>query len=220
MAKILVIGGTRGIGLEMVKCVLQRGHNATAFARNPNEIILEHPHLELVRGDARNAAEVAGALSGVDAVIMTLGVKPGPRRMLLPVTLFSSATRILLAAMAETGVRRLVAITGIGASESRSAIPCVARPAFDLALGNAYDDKGRQERLIADSETDWTIVRPGVLINTPACRKYKVLDDPSTWHPGLTSRADVAAFAVACAVDGNYLRKAPLILTHSIGCRE
>jgi putative NADH-flavin reductase len=218
MAKILIIGGSRGIGLEAIKCTLQRGHTATAFARNPEEITLEHPHFDRVQGDARNVADIAPALSEVDAVIMTLGVKPGPRRMFRPVTLFSSATRILLAAMAETGVRRLVAITGLGASESRSVIPLIARPAFDIALGNAYDDKGRQERLIADSETDWTIIRPGILINTPASQKYKVLDDPSTWRPGLTSRADAAAFAVACAIDGRYLRRAPLILTHSIGC--
>ena len=179
---------------------------------------LQHANLETFKGDALRQQDVVAALGNVDAVIMALGIRPSLRRTFAPVTLFSSATRILLAAMAASDVRRLVAITGLGASESRAAIPRLMRPAFDLALGNAYDDKGRQERLIANSDTDWTIVRPGILTNGPAIRNLAVLDDPAAWSPGLTSRADAGTFSVRCAVSMDYWRKAPVILTHKLGC--
>jgi uncharacterized protein YbjT (DUF2867 family) len=120
--------------------------------------------------------------------------------------------------MSETGVRRLVAITGLGASESRAAIPFPARPAFDMALGRAYDDKGRQERLIANSDTEWTLVRPGILTNGKATRHCKVITEPDEWRPGITTRADAGAFAAACATDNTYVGKAPVILSNPLSC--
>ena len=219
MANLLIIGASRGIGREAVKNALHNNHSVTAFSRNP-DVALQHNRLQHAVGDARNSAAVLAAMPGVDAVILSLGIKPSLRPTLKPVSLFSSGTRSVLAAMAEAGVRRLVAITGIGASESRSAIPLIARPAFDLALASAYDNKGRQERLIANSDTDWTIVRPGILMNMPASKNFQVLQDPLAWRPGLTSRADAAAFAVECATSRAHLLKAPLLLTRSMGCKR
>lgn len=143
---------------------------------------------------------------------MSLGIKPGQKRTLGRVNLFSESTRVLLAAMAETDVRRLVAITGLGVSKSRERIPLFARPAFDLMLGNAYDDKGRQGRLIANSEADWTIIRPGILYKKAASNSFKVLEDPGAWRPGQTSRSDVAVLAVDCAAGLAHLHKVPVAL--------
>jgi putative NADH-flavin reductase len=213
MANLLIVGASRGIGFEAVKHAMQIGHSVTAFSRKINDLFFQNSCLQRFSGDARNSTDMAAALEGTDAVIMSLGIKPGLKRTLRRVNLFSESTRVLLAAMAETDVRRLVAITGLGASESRAAIPLFARPAFDLLLGNAYDDEGPQERLIANSETDWTIIRPGIFFNRATSNSFKVLEDPGAWRPGLTSRSDVAVFAVDCAAGLAHLHKVPVVLT-------
>jgi hypothetical protein len=67
VATVLIIGASRGVGLETVKAALEAGH----------EIILK------------------------------------------PTRFFSKATRVLVTAMEETQVRRLICVTGFGAGDSR-----------------------------------------------------------------------------------------------------
>jgi putative NADH-flavin reductase len=163
MATVLIIGASRGIGLETVKCALEAGHIVRALARSARRIPVGHPKLTKVSADARDQAAVAGALEGVDAVIQTLGVVAGRDMMLKPVRLFSDATRVLIAAMKETRVKRLIAVTGFGAGDSRNRGGCLYNTAFHLFLGRAYDDKDEQEYLIQESGLDWVIARPVIL---------------------------------------------------------
>src|SRR5262249_47019791 len=53
--------------------------------------------------------------SGVGAVIQSLGVSAGPEVILKPTRVFSKATRVLVTAMEETDVKRLICVTGFGA---------------------------------------------------------------------------------------------------------
>src|SRR2546429_9149069 len=46
VAKVLIIGASRGIGLETVKAGLDAGHSVRALARSARRIRLEHPKLE------------------------------------------------------------------------------------------------------------------------------------------------------------------------------
>src|ERR687891_1863525 len=150
MATVLIIGASRGIGLKTVKRALEAGHIVRALARSARRIRVRHPNLTKVSADARDQAAVAGALEGVDAVIQTIGVPAGRDMMLKPVRLFSDATRVLIAAMKEAGVNRLIAVTGFGAGDSRYRGGCLYNTAFNLFLRRAYDDKDEQEDFIQD----------------------------------------------------------------------
>lgn len=208
--RVLIIGASRGIGLETVKACLAAGHDVRAFARSADRIRTSDRHLESQKGDALDPLDVARALEGVDAVVQTLGV--ATRDLARPVNLFSDATRILVTEMDRSGVKRLISVTGFGAGDSRRAIGCLSRLPFRLFLGRAYDDKDVQERLIEQSQLDWTIVRPGILTPGPASRRYKVLSDPSQWRNGLISRADVASFIVTQLTDMSQVRQAPVLV--------
>ena len=159
-----------------------------------------------------SSAAVTEALEGVDAVVQSLGVPFNLRLFTGPIDLFSAATKVLLPAMQQHGVTRLLAVTGFGAGTSQAAIHPLQRAGFNLVFGRAYADKTRQEEMIVNSALDWTIVRPGVLTNGPARPNYKALADPETWRNGVTSRASVADFIVKSLNDPQWRHAAPVLV--------
>ncbi len=128
-----------------------------------------------------------------------------------PVRLFSRATRVLVAAMTETGVKRLICLTGFGAGDSRGKGGPLYTAAFRLFLGRAYADKDVQEAIVRASALDWVIVRPVILTNGPATGAYRVLVDPKDWRCGFIARADVADFLVRQIDDDTYLGRTPVL---------
>ena len=212
MATVLIIGASKGIGLETVKGALKAGHKVRAMARSEVRLPVRHANLETVTGNALDATAVTQALAGVDVVIQTLGVTAGPDFLFKRVHLFSDATRILVAAMEETGTQRLICVTGFGAGNSRGRGGLLYNTAFHLFLGRVYDDKDVQERIIRNSKLDWTIARPGILTHGPMTRRYKVLDQPGDWRCGFISRADVADFLVKQIDDNQYIGKTPVLI--------
>ncbi|MEM6759403.1 MAG: NAD(P)-binding oxidoreductase [Pseudomonadota bacterium] len=203
---LLVIGATSGIGKLTMESALQRGMPVRAFARSADSLP-EHDLLQRIAGDARQAEDVARALDGAGAVIVALGIRERLAMLWEDERLFSDATAILLAEMANSGVTRALFVTGFGAGRSRSAMSAIERLGHGAVLGRVYADKTRQEHLIEASDTDWTIARPVILTNRPASGRYKVLEDPATWRNGLISRADVAAYLIDAVAQGWHMRQ-------------
>jgi len=211
MANVLIIGASKGVGLEATRQALEGGHQVRALARSAAGIRLSDQKLEKIQGDALNRRDIEAALDGIDVVIQALGVS-SLGDLLRPVSLFSDATRVLVSAMEGKAVKRLICVTGFGAGDSRASISCFQRLPFQMVFGRAYADKSVQERIIKDSLLDWTIARPGVLMNGRRTGRYRVLDEPSAWRNGVISRADVADFLVRQIEDRTYLRKAPVLV--------
>ncbi len=212
MATILVIGASRGIGLETVKAALAAGHDVRAFARSAQSIPVEHAKLTKISGDALGSDDVAAAVQGADAVVQSLGAS-SPANLVFGTTLFSEATRILVDAMQAAGVRRLMMVTGAGAGNSRGRISFLYdNLMFPLLLRRVYDDKDIAEDIVMKSGLDWTIVRPGLLTNGSATNRYKVLTEMKDWRGGAISRADVADFLVKHLDDKTLFGTTPLLV--------
>ena len=209
--RIVVTGASKGIGLETTRQALEAGHRVRALARSAAASGSSNANLEKIRGDALDRRDIAAALDGIDVVIQALGVS-SLGDLFRPVSLFSDATRVLVSAMEGQAVKRLIAVTGFGAGDSRASISCLQRLPFLMVFGRAYADKSVQEQLIKDSSLDWTIARPGVLTNGRRTGRYRILDEPSEWRNGIISRADVADFLVRQIEDGTWLRKAPVLV--------
>jgi uncharacterized protein YbjT (DUF2867 family) len=211
MATVLIIGASRGIGLETVKAALRAGHSVRSLARSARRIPIDHPKLEKMAGDALKMATVKRAVTGVDAIIQSLGVSAGPEIILKPTRLFSKATRVLVTAMEEAQVKRLICVTGFGTGDSLGRGGFLCSAAFHLLLGRVYDDKDVQERIIRRSKLDWVIVRPVILTNGPKTNAYRALVNPRRWTWGFISRADVADFLVKQIDDDAFLHKTPVL---------
>ena len=208
--RVLIVGASKGIGLETTRQALDAGHDVRALARSATAIAVSNPSLEKIRGDALKTEDLEAALVGMDVVIQNLGVGLGD--LFRPVHLFSDATRVLIAAMRSQGVKRLICVTGFGAGDSRARISCRQQLPFQIVFGRAYDDKSLQEKLIKESELDWTIARPGVLTSGPRTGHYRILAEASQWRNGIISRADVAEFLVRQIGDQAYIRKTPVLI--------
>ena len=213
MALVLVVGASRGIGLETIKRALAEGHSVRALARSAATIPLQDEKLQKMAGDALDRTTVAAALSGVDAVIQTLGAPFGPEAVLQGTTLFSRGTRVLVDAMVGARIKRLIAVTGLGAGDSRGHGGFLYDTiVFPLVLKRLYDDKDVQEQIIKRSRLEWTIVRPGLLTNGPPTGAYQALLDAQDWRAGSISRADVADFLVKQVTDRTYVGRTPLLI--------
>src|ERR1044072_294399 len=71
MAKVLIIGASRGIGLETVKAALRAGHRVRALARSAARMPIQDANLDPVSGDAR-----AGEMRGHGRIIYASVVFP------------------------------------------------------------------------------------------------------------------------------------------------
>ena len=214
MAKVLIIGASRGIGFETVKAALRAGHRVRALARSAASVPIQDTKLEKVSGDALDRDTMREALQEVDVAIQTLGVDFAPRLIFEGTSLFSQSTRILVDAMKAAGVKRLVSVTGLGAGDSRGHGGILYDAfVFPLLLKRVYDDKDVQEWIIRSSGLDWTIVRPGLLTNRPATGRYRVLTASKDWRFGAISRTDVADFLVRQVDDRALIGTTPLLIS-------
>ena len=208
--KILVVGASRGIGLEVVKLALAQSHDVTALLRDPARLSLEDERLRKFRGDALDSEDVARAVAGQDAVCSCVGVGGLTRQ---PVSLFSRGARNLLAALESAPRTRLVVVTGIGAGDSRGRGGFFYDKIFQpLLLKTIYEDKDREEALIEASNANWLIVRPGLLTNGPRTGKYRVITDAEASVGGRISRADVADFILNEIERPSRFRQTPALI--------
>ncbi len=195
--KVLVVGATGPTGRLIVKQGIELGHAVTAMARNPATAALPEA-ARVVRADVTRPESLMPAVAGQDAVICCIGTKLSRK----PTTLLSDGTRNLVGAMRESGVRRLVCVTGIGAGDSKGHggffYDRIIQP---LLLNEIYKDKTRQEAVVRDSGLDWTLVRPAALTNGGRTALVKAFTHLDGITVGKISRADVAAFVLATLAD-------------------
>jgi len=169
--RIVVFGANGPTGRELAGQALAAGHDVTAVTRHPEQIP-PRERLAVADADATDARAVSAAVAGSDAVLSALGA-PYTRK---PVTVYSTGTASIIAAMEDHGVRRLV-VTGTAAvdpgyrASDSVFFSRVMEPLFMRLPGKTvYADNRRMEALIQASSLDWTIIRACWLFTRPASR--------------------------------------------------
>jgi nucleoside-diphosphate-sugar epimerase len=179
----------------------------TALVRDPSRLPIAHPRLRVVRGDVLDYGSVEAAVRGQEAVVCALGHK----RFFYPNRILSEGTRNLARAMEAHGVRRLVCQTSLGVGDSAGRMGLYYTLfTIPVILPFYYWDKARQERVVAASALEWTIVRPGLLNDRPARGAVRHGREVGSflWTVRV-SRADVAGFLLDQVASDAYLRAAP-----------
>jgi uncharacterized protein YbjT (DUF2867 family) len=197
--RIVIFGANGQTGRLLTRRALDAGHTAVAVTRRPDDFPIADPALTVAEADVRDGAALPAVIAGADAVLSTLGV-PFTRE---PVDTYSTGTSNIVAAMRETGTRRLVVVSSTGAhpAPGRTGAPFALRlfePIITKTIGKTvYDDIRRMETVVRHSGLAWTIVRPSGLFDGPHVTEYVAgQGDPVG---AFTSRSDLADYLVALA---------------------
>ena len=177
---ITIIGASAGIGLETVKRGLNRNHSITTLSRSEIEIE-KKKSLNMIVGDATNKAELLNSIQNADALIVTLGT----RKNMKATTLFSDFAKLIVEMHREKKIAiPFIFVTGFGA------------------------DKTKMEEIITNSDLNWTVVRPGRLLDKQLTEKYRI---ENKLYKGINiggiNRADVADFLIKQAENQTELKK-------------
>lgn len=202
--KIAILGASGRTGRLLVEQSLAASHTVRALVRDPKKLPIDHPQLEIVRGDATDAAAVRQLVEGCDVVLSALGPTGSATE------LCSAAARHLIAAK----VRRYVSVSGAGLDvpgDAKDFIGKVVSFIVRTVSPGIFADKVLEHSLLAASDLAWTLVRPPQLLDGPSRGPVRVRLDRA---PGNSvPRVDLAAFVLKAAFDDTLIRKAPFVAT-------
>lgn len=207
--KVIVFGATGSVGRLAVERMLKDGHTVTAFARKPRALSFDDAdlaaRLTLHAGDAMDAEQVADAVAGHDAAVITIGAGASRKSLIR-----SQGTMNVIRAMQKHGVRRLICQSTLGAHESWGNLNFFwKRIMFGALLKPVFKDHELQEQLVRASGLDWTIVRPSAFVDGPATGRYREAFGPDAQNLKLSiPRCDVAAFLSRQLGEATYLQRA------------
>ncbi|MBE1535155.1 NAD(P)H-binding protein [Actinomadura algeriensis] len=188
---VVIAGGHGQIALRLSRLLAARGDTVRGLIRNPDHADdLREAGAEPVVCDLETATadEVAGLLTGADAVVFAAGAGPGSGAARKDTV--DRAAAVLAADAAErAGVRDFLQVSAMGADERPDTSRGDVWAAYIRAKGEAEDDLRARDAL------DWLILRPGRLTDDPGTGLVR-LDEPPIGHDAVT-RDDVAAVLVA-----------------------
>lgn len=203
MKKIIVLGATGGIGLEIVRQAIEHGHSVTAFVRSPERLKPFRDCITVEQGDLLNSAELEQVIKGHDAILSGFG----PR---LPISkadanLLQQFAVALTNAMLRAGVMRVVAVST--AFLFRDSIVPPTYLVGRLFFPGIIVDASAMEQVFRKSELDWTIVRPPRLTDKPCTGEYRIREGHLPRFGFSISRADVADCLIKIVEDRDSIRK-------------
>jgi putative NADH-flavin reductase len=210
--KLLLLGATGYTGQEILKQALEKNIDVTVLVRNKSSISNQHPNLSVIEGNVLDQETLRNALQNQDAVIQALGI--GGKGDGKPNSFVSNATRLLVAEMQTSNVKRLIALSNVGAGNSISFQPKFFTkfilPYFMKWLKVIIDDKNVMEPIIMNSNLKWTIVRCPNIVDKPSKPNITATLDGKNLKLSIT-KIDVAKFILQQIKDLKFINQAPSI---------
>jgi uncharacterized protein YbjT (DUF2867 family) len=199
---ITVFGATGTIGRLLLEQALAARHDVTAFTRDAARVSQKHDRLKVVEGDVSDPTMCLPAVKDADAVVVVLGAgRKGEVR--------EAGTRAVVAAMEQAGGGRLVCQSTLGVGSSRSNLNLLWKYVmFGALLRPAFADHVRQERVVEESQLNWTIVRPSAFTDRSPGPVRHGFGGSERGLRLKIGRGDVAAFLLAQVDDSTYMRRA------------
>jgi uncharacterized protein YbjT (DUF2867 family) len=194
---VLIAGGHGKVARRLARLLVARGDRVRGMIRSPDHVAdLRGDGSEPVVCDLESAAveEVAAAVQGAEAVVFAAGAGAGSgaERKL---TMDRDGAIKLLEAARLAGASRYVMVSSVGAES-----PPDADDVFSVYLRA----KAEADQALAESDRDWTILRPGMLRDEPGTGRVLVQAEPVRAE---VSRDDVAAVLAAVLHEPRAVRR-------------
>ncbi len=204
--KIALVGATGYVGGPVLEELLSRGHAVTVLARSPKKIA-PRAGLTVVEADAYDAASVAAAVKGTDAVISAFN--PGWTDPEIHAN-FLKGAKAIDAGVKAAGVKRLLVVGGAGSLYVALGVQLIDTEHFPKDYFAGADAARKLLSAYLSGEVgaglDWTFLSPPALFSLhsalagkPRTGRYRVGADDLLMDgaaPAGISEADLAAAIV------------------------
>ncbi|MBF6141061.1 NAD(P)H-binding protein [Nocardia farcinica] len=187
---VVIAGGHGKIALLLAEQLTANGHRVRSLIRNPEhtgDVAATGAEPVLLDLEQADVTEVAAALAGADAAVFAAGAGPGSGAA-RKYTVDRDGSVLLAEAAQRAGVRRFVQISAMGTGAPPA-------PGTDEVWAAYLDAKTQAEDDLRSRDLDWTVLRPGRLVDTVSSGSVTL----SAGRVGRDSiaRADVAAVIAA-----------------------
>ena len=194
--KVALFGASGATGALLTERCLAAGFEVTALLRTPAEFQFRE-RVRVVEGSVFDAAAVGETIGGADVVLSALGA-----RSLRKEDVLERGVPLIVAAMQQAGVRRMIALGSAGAlPDSLDKQPAwrrwvVQNIVYNTVLKNAVASQVSQWKTLSTSGLDFTMVMPPMLANSTGRGLARVRVDGEALPPdgARISRVDVADF--------------------------
>jgi uncharacterized protein YbjT (DUF2867 family) len=196
---VIVFGGNRATGLEVVKTLVARGEKVTVMVRPTSDVSeLKALGVNIVEGDAMDAEQTLKAAGSAyfAAAVSTLGGGTDPNAR----PDFIGNKNAVDAAVA-TKIPRFVLVTVIGTGTSAEAAPSFSQ----FVLRKVLPLKEQAENYLIASGLKYTVIRPGGLLMRPAEGKSILTEDASKFSWMI--RADLGKLTADAVYDDAAVNK-------------
>ena len=210
--KVILFGATGFSGKGILAEALKHGHEITILVRDASKVQIKHKKLTIIEGNVLDPLTVASALHHQEAVIQCLGV--GGKGDGKPTTFISDATKVIVNEMQKQNIKRLVAMSNVGAGNSIAFQPWVFTkiilPYFMKWLKVIIEDKNRMEPIIMNSNLDWTIVRCPNIVDKSAKGTCNATLDGKGLKLSITL-PDLSKFMIEQLTQKVFIKQAPSV---------
>jgi putative NADH-flavin reductase len=206
ISKVAVLGGGGRTGKYLVHQLLENGFSVKLLLRNPDDFTIQNSKIEIIKGDAINEESINLLLKDCQAVVSTIGQRPGEPMVA------SQATKNVLNAMNRYGIERYVLLAGLNIDtpfDKKSRKTMMATDWMKTNFPEIQKDRQFTYDLLVDSKIDWTQVRVPLIVFSDESSEIAVnLEDCLDEK---ISAFDISKFMVKEMIESNYSRQSPFI---------
>ncbi|MES1038602.1 MULTISPECIES: NAD(P)-dependent oxidoreductase [Peribacillus] len=197
---ILILGATGRVGGQLVTNSLHDKHHVTVLVRTPEKMGISNAHLTIIQGNVLNKTDIVRAMHGVDVVISALNTDG--------TTTLSASMPLIIEAMENEGIQRIITIGTAGILQSRTA-PNTLR--YQSSESKRRSTRAAKEHhkvydMLKQSTLQWTIVCPTYLPDGESVGTYRVEGDFLPEDGLEISVPDTAEFAFSQIKSSDYLK--------------
>jgi putative NADH-flavin reductase len=205
---VAIFGASGATGTILTRRSLEAGHQVAALLRTPEKFSLRG-RIRVIHGSAFDASAVRQTIQGADVVLSALGASSPFKKG----DVLERAVPLIIAAMQETGVRRIIVLGASGAlPKALDKQPAWRRWIFEnvvekTLLKYPFASQVSQWQNLSHSGLDFTMVMPPMLTNTLARGTYRVDGEALPRNGSRISREDVADFMMQQIDNPQWIRK-------------
>jgi putative NADH-flavin reductase len=163
--QIVLLGAAGNVAQRISREALSRGHTVRAVVRDAKTFTKYDDRLEVVEGDATDAASVARVAAGADAIVVAVSPRPGQNGR--PASSLTNVANAVIDGAKQAGVQRVIVVGGAGSLEVAPGLQLVDSPGFP----DAYKAEALAQRDALEvyrrkaGGLEWTYISPAAEIH-------------------------------------------------------